>query len=566
MGIISRIFVCQKKVLIRKFNYAALKEFKWNVPEKFNFAQDVIDKHATDPDTVKSIAFHHLSNRTGTRKWTYEEFSEDSKKYAAAILALGRITRAVIVLPRIPEWWILNIAAMRTNTVLLPGTPQLTAKDLDKRLGVSKADAVIVDEVTAQKIEEVADIHEKTLKFKILIGGDANHRLKKKGWILFNDLLKQADIKDVPTLDTSSDQLMQIFFTSGTTGAPKMCAHTQGSYGYCHWVTGKWLGLERNSLHWNISDTGWAKSAWSNVFAPWTHAAGVFIHDMPRFEPQEVLKVLQNEPITTLCAPPTLYRSLVQIPDLDKFQTIKHCISAGEPLNENVYRDWHQKTGLWIREGYGQTETTLLAATFHGMKIKPGSMGKPAPGYDVRIVDDDAEELEINQEGNIAVYFGEGREKGGLFAGYVDRPEMTASVFKKDFYFTGDRGYVDGDGYIWFTSRQDDVIISAGYRIGPFEVESALIEHPAVIESAVVGSPDQERGQVVKAFIILSPAYKSKIEGNEKAEAKLVTELQNHVKATTAPYKYPRRIEFLDELPKTVSGKVRRTELRSLEN
>ena len=539
----SKILTYQK-IFVRKFNYAALNGFKWNVPEKFNFAQDVIDRHAKDPETAKSIAFHHLSNFTGTRKWTYEEFSFDSKKYAAAISGLGKISRAIIVLPRIPEWWILNIAAMRTNTVLLPGTPQLTAKDLNKRLGVSKADAVIVDEVTANKIEEVAANHESTLKFKILIG-DYNEKLRQKGWILFSDLLAQASIKDVPMLDTPSDQVMQIFFTSGTTGAPKMCAHTQGSYGYCHWVTGKWLGLERNSLHWNISDTGWAKSAWSNVFAPWAHAASVFIHDMPRFEPNEVLKVLKHEPITTLCAPPTLYRSLVQIPQLSEFPTIKHCISAGEPLNENVHRDWHQKTGLRIREGYGQSETTLLAATFEGMKIKPGSMGKPAPGYDVRIVDNDANELQINVEGNIAVYFGEGREKGGLFAGYVDKPDMTASVFKKDFYFTGDLGYVDEDGYIWFVSRQDDVIISAGYRIGPFEVESALIEHPAVIESAVIGSPDNERGHIVKAFVVLGPSYRRKIDGNDDERVKLISELQNHVKAQTAPYKYPRKIEFL---------------------
>ena len=428
---------------------------------------------------------------------------------------------------------------------------------------MSESDAIIVDVTTAQKVDHILSDHGKTLVHKIVVGDDVDKtNLKSKGWISLQDILEQENNPNCQdNLQTSSKQIMQIFFTSGTTGAPKMCAHTHGSYGYCHWVTGKyWLDLKPSDLHWNISDTGWAKSAWSNLFAPWSQGAGVFIHDMPRFEVEDVIKVLQEVPITTLCAPPTLYRSLIKSDNVKDFKSLNHCVSAGEPLNEEVIKTWHDKTGLWIREGYGQTETTLVAATFKGMDLKPGSMGKPAPGYDVKILDHDGKILPNGEEGNIALDYE--TSAGALFEEYVGDPEKTKKAFKNGFYLTGDRGYIDQDGYIWFTSRQDDVIISSGYRIGPFEIESALIEHPAVLESAAVGSPDPARGQIVKAFIVLANNYQNKIKGNPKEKEFLIKELQNHVKATTAPYKYPRKIEFVDELPKTVSGKIKRVELR----
>ncbi len=549
--------VCHARIYVNK--RALSSDFTWNIPAKFNFAQDIIDAHASDKSKQNLVAFHHMSSKAGSQKWTFEEMSQDSKDFASALLRIGHMQKALIILPRIPEWWILNIAAMRTGTVLLPGTTQLTSQDLQSRLAISKADTIIVDNQGAYKIEAIQGSLE--LKHKVLVDKVQDESLKGKGWVYLSDLVGLKDNPACPSdLKTKSDELLQIFFTSGTTGAPKMCAHTHGSYGYCHWVTGKfWLDLKPTDLHWNISDTGWAKSAWSNLFAPWSQAAGVFVHDMPRFEAGQVLQVLKSQPITTLCAPPTLYRSLIQCQDLCELDHLRHCVSAGEPLNEEVIRAWHDKTGLWIREGYGQTETTLVAATMKDMKVKPGSMGKAAPGYDVRIINDKGVQVPDGMEGNIAIHCPPGRVQGGLFAGYVDNSEMTAKAFVNDYYLTGDRGFMDQDGYIWFTSRDDDVIISAGYRIGPFEVESALLKHPGVIESAVVASPDLSRGQVVKAFVILSPDYQLKL---PKMKDSVIKELQEHVKAETAPYKYPRKIEFVDELPKTVSGKIRRTELR----
>lgn len=552
MKILTRVY----KLPIVRFS-SSFNGFQWNIPSKFNFAQDVIDAHAKDKG--QKTAFHHVSVSGSTQKWSFQELSQESKNVAAALLSLGQIERALIVLPRIPQWWFLNIAAMRTGTILLPGTTQLTASDIESRLVMSKSDAIIVDIVGAKKVEQIQGRN--LLKHKILVADETTSDLKSKGWILLQDLLEQPDNPACPSnLTNSSSDICQIFFTSGTTGAPKMCAHTHASYGFCHWVTGKyWLDLTSNDLHWNISDTGWAKSAWSNIFAPWSQAAGVFVHDMPRFEADKVLQVLKKEPVTTLCAPPTLYRSLIQLKNLSEFPNLRHCVSAGEPLNEEVMTAWYEKTGLWIYEGYGQTETTLLAATLKNMKVKPGSMGKAAPGYDVRIINDEGIEVSKGEEGNIAVFCDPNKEQGGLFAGYVDNQKLTEKAFLKHFYLTGDRGFMDNDDYIWFSSRQDDVIISAGYRIGPFEVESALLKHPAVMESAVVSSPDISRGAVVKAFIVLSPEFKA------RNADELVKEIQDHVKKTTAPYKYPRKIEFVDELPKTVSGKIRRTELRERE-
>jgi len=365
-------------------------------------------------------------------------------------------------------------------------------------------------------------------------------------------------------VDSRKDDIMQIFFTSGTTGKPKMVPHTHSSYGYCHSVTGKyWLDLTSQDLMWNISDTGWAKSAYSTVFGPWSQGATVFVHGMGRFTTPQVLDTLANYPISVLCAPPTLYRSLVQ-EDLKrwKMNSLRHCVSAGEPLNEEVIYSWEEATGLVIKEGYGQTETTLLIGTFKKMSkwVKPGSLGKVAPGYDVRIVNNMGKEVPRGEQGNIGVRC-KPEMPPGLFKGYSQDAQASANCFCGDFYLTGDRGVQDEDGYFWFFSRTDDLIISSGYRIGPFEVESALIEHEAVLESAVVSSPDVERGQVVKAFIVLSDKFKD-IKGYEEAEKKLIDELQVHVKSTTAPYKYPRKIEFVTSLPKTISGKIRRTELR----
>jgi acetyl-CoA synthetase len=350
---------------------------------------------------------------------------------------------------------------------------------------------------------------------------------------------------------------MLLYFTSGTTGMPKMVAHTQASYGIGHQITGKyWLDLGPDDRHLTLSDTGWAKAAWGKLFGPWSQGACNVVYDFRgRFEPTKILDVLQRQRVTTFCAPPTAYRALI-LEDLGKWDlsSIRHAVSAGEPLNPEVIDAWHRATGLEIREGYGQTETVVIVGSFPCLPQKRGSMGRPSPGYDVRVIDEAGSELPPGKEGDIAVRVRPERPVG-LFEAYANDPQATADSFRGDFYVTGDRAVRDDEGYLWFVGRKDDVIKTSGYRVGPFEVESALLEHPAVAESAVVGVPDDRIGQRVKAYVILKPGF--------VASEQLASELQNHVKQVTAPYKYPREIEFVTELPKTISGKIRRNELRA---
>ncbi|RME65489.1 MAG: acyl-CoA synthetase, partial [Alphaproteobacteria bacterium] len=344
---------------------------------------------------------------------------------------------------------------------------------------------------------------------------------------------------------------------SGTTDYPKMAVHGHG-YAIGHLTTGRyWLDLQPGDLHWNVSDTGWAKAAWSSYFAPWLQGACVFADTRPGFDPRRTLDLLAAWPITSLCAAPTVYRMLVQ-QDLGRyrFAHLRHCVGAGEPLNPEVIAKWQRATGLVIRDGYGQTETTLLCGSFPPLAVRPGAMGRPAPGIALAVIDEDGQPLPPGEEGDIAVKV-KPEPPAGLFKGYKDDAERTQACFKGEWYLTGDRAYRDDDGYFWFVARGDDVILSSGYRIGPFEVESALISHPAVAESAVVASPDPTRGEVVKAFVVLAAGF-------APSDA-LKRALQDHVKSVTAPYKYPRKIAFVDSLPKTVSGKIRRVELRQKE-
>ncbi|XP_057172562.1 acyl-coenzyme A synthetase ACSM3, mitochondrial-like [Ursus arctos] len=404
------------------------------------------------------------------------------------------------------------------GTVLIPGTTQLTQKDILYRLQSSKAKCIITNEVLAPAVDAVAPKCD-NLRSKLIVSQnpkDGCGNLK---------MMKHASDNHT-CVKTKHDEMMAIYFTSGTSGSPKMTGHTHSSFGLGLSVNGRyWLDLTPSDVMWNTSDTGWAKSAWSSVFSPWIQGACVFAHYLPRFEPTSILQTLSKFPITVFCSAPTAYRMLIQNDMTSyKFKSLKHCVSAGEPINPEVTEQWRKRTGLDIYEGYGQTETVLICGNFKGMKIKPGSMGKPSPAFDVK-----------------------------------DNPTKTASTLRGNFYITGDRGYMDEDGYFWFVARSDDIILSSGYRIGPFEVESALIEHPAVVEAAVVSSPDPIRGEVVKAFIVLTPDYKS------HDQEQLKKEIQEHVKKTTAPYKYPRKVEFVQELPKTISGKIKRNELRKKE-
>ncbi|XP_048407796.2 acyl-coenzyme A synthetase ACSM3, mitochondrial-like isoform X2 [Stegostoma tigrinum] len=541
-------------------DYESIKqEYKPEVPEYFNFANDVLDKWSgieKAENRGSNPAFWWLSEYGQEVKWSFQDLEVHSKKVANVLsdaCDLQLKDRVLVVLPRVPEWWLINIACIRTGTILIPGTTQLTARDILHRLQASKAKCIVTDDSLADAVESVASKCT-SLKAKIVVS-----KKHKQGWINFQDLFRNAS-DNHRCAKTKSVDPMAIFFTSGSTGPPKMVLHTQCSYGIGHTMNGRyWLDLTPSDVIWNTSDTGWAKNAWNSFFAPWIQGACAFVHQMPRFEPKIILEVLSKYPITTFCCPPTAYRMLVQN-DLTsyRFRSLQHCVTGGEPSSPEVMAKWKEETGLDIYEGYGQSETVLLCATLKGMKIKPGSMGKPVPSINVQIIDENHNVVPPGVEGQIAIQMKPVRPLG-LFSGYIADPEQTAAVLQEDYYLTGDCGRMDEDGYIWFHERSDDVILSAGYRIGPFEVENALATHRAVADCAVVSSPDPIRGEVVKAFIVQNAAY------TLADPDKLIQELQDHVKKVTAPYKYPRKIEFVKELPKTISGKVKRSELRKKE-
>lgn len=528
---------------------ATCASFRWNRPERFNFTGDVIDRWAdSEPDRLALVCVDGGGNEL---RFSYADMAQASRRLCNVLVGAGvdRGDPVIVVLGRVPEWWQVVTAALRMGAVISPGTTQLSAKDLEYRINALRAACIVTDATGAAKVDEVF-AQSPSLKVRIVVGGP------REGWLDYGAAAAAASEK-YETAPTAADEDALCYFTSGTTGHPKMCMHAH-SYGLGHVTTGRfWLDLRPGDLHWNISDTGWAKAAWSSYFGPWNCGAAVFVHRTAAFDAKQTLRLLQRYPVTTMCGAPTVYRMLV-LEDLAayRFPSLRHCVSAGEPLNPEVIEKSKQGTGITIRDGYGQTETVLLCGSFPCIELRYGSMGRPAPGIDLRVIDDEGRELPPGTEGNIAVR-ARPEAPQGFFKGYRDAPEMTSGTFKGEWYLTGDRACMDQDGYFWFVGRADDLILSAGYRIGPFEVESALIEHPAVAESAVVSSPDGIRGEVVKAFVVLAPGY----EGSEE----LKTELQEYVKKVTAPYKYPRRLEFLDSLPKTVSGKIRRIELRRRE-
>jgi acyl-coenzyme A synthetase/AMP-(fatty) acid ligase len=523
--------------------------FTWKVPERFNFARDVVDRWAEDPE---KLAMWCVTDNGGELKRTFLDISRASRKLANVLSRAGikRGEVVIVILNRNPAWWEIMTACIRMGAIIIPGTTQLTAKDLEYRINAAEAACFITDTANAPKLEQVLG-RCPTLKARVIVGDP------RQGWITYDEALRDAP-ETFETADTRSDEGAIVYFTSGTTGHPKMTLHTHTSYPLGHQTTGKyWLDLTPDDLHWNISDTGWAKAAWSSYFGPWSCGAAVFVHTADRIDPATTLSCLQQYPITTMCGAPTLYRMLV-LQDLGgcSFPSLRHCVGAGEPLNAEIIDTWKEATGITIRDGYGQTETVCLCASFACIEPRFGSMGKRTPGFDLQVIDEEGNVLPPNVEGDIAVRVTPERPLG-LFKEYWKDPEKTAASHRGEWYLTGDRAYVDEDGYFWFVGRADDVILTSGYRIGPFEVESALIEHPAVAESAVVSSPDSMRGEVVKAFVVLAPGFTGSDE--------LVTELQEHVKGATAPYKYPRKIQFVTELPKTVSGKIKRVELRDAE-
>ena len=522
----------------------------------YNFGFDVIDRWA-EKDRNK-LAMIWLNQEGKEKKYSFRDLKNLSNQAANILIKYGiqKGDRVLLMLPRVPEWWIFVIGLIKLGAVLCPCPTMLTSKDIKYRLNVGKFKMIITNLENSAKVEEVIE-ECSTLTCRFLVDGEL------PGWANFqNELLYPAPVsfRSVSLPDgkkTLSTDPMLIYFTSGTTGEPKMVLHNQ-SYPLGHIVTARlWQGVTEKDVHFTSSDTGWAKCAWGKIFGQWIEGACIFVYDARgKFKATELLPILEKYEISTFCVPPTIYRMLI-LADLEKFdlRELRRCTSAGEPLNPEVVRVWMEGTGRTISEGYGQTETVCCIGTFKGMETKPGSMGRPAPGWHVELHDEDGNQVPQDEEGRIAI--GLNPRPVGLFVEYTNSPEANASSFVNGFYYTGDKAYKDKDGYFWFVGRDDDIIKSSGYRIGPFEVESALLEHPAVQESAVVGSPDLIRGVIVKAFIVLKPGY-----GPSET---LIKEIQNHVRKTTAPYKYPRAVEFVDELPKTLSGKIKRNELRQRE-
>src|SRR3989449_364825 len=539
---------------------AERREFKLDVSEYFNFAADVIDKQAQNPDKEAML---WIGQHGEERHIPFAHFSDASSRAANAFssLAIGKGDPVLVMLPRIPEWWETILGLMRLGAIPIPCTTLLTPKDIQFRSEVAEARAFITDQEGAHKFDQVR-AECPTVTQTILIAESGPDTAGRENWTEYHTITAEASAEFTGP-KTRSDDACLVYFTSGTVGYPKMVLHTHASYPIGHTITGKyWLDLHEDDLFWNLSETGWAKFSWSNLFGPWIQGAAMFIQDSRgKFNPIETLEMLNKYPITTLCAPPTVYRMLVLDEPMKYMKAhppkaLRHCVGAGEPLNPEVIKVWEDETGMTIRDGYGQTETVLLCANFPPIQVKPGSMGKPSPGFEVSVIDHEGNPLPPNKEGDIAVRIKPMRPTW-MFKEYWRNPDATSACIRGEWYITGDRAYKDEDGYFWFVGRADDVIISAGYRIGPFEVESALKEHPAVAESAVIASPDEMRGEIVKAFVILAPGF--------TASPELASELQEHVKRVTAPYKYPREIEFVESLPKTISGKIRRVELRDME-
>ncbi|HXQ93463.1 MAG TPA: AMP-binding protein [Nitrososphaerales archaeon] len=535
---------------LERGDYQALTESKIDVPEYFNWTQELFESVHTKRNPNKT-ALLWTDQRGNETKYTFLELAGRSNKFLNLLRekGLSKDDSIFVMLPVLPEIWLSYLTAIKGGFVLIPAATILTAEDIAYRFNQFFPSVVVTDSSGAERIDAAIKILGKEVRFKIIVGG------KRDQWIRVEEIDSHSDLAK-PEKTKSHDRLL-IFFTSGTTGLPKMAVHTHESYPIGHLTTATWLGVKSNDVHYNISQPGWAKFAWSSFFAPWLMGATIFGHHYAgRFVAKEQLKLLEKYHVSTFCAPPTVWRTLI-LEDLSSYRfKLREVVSAGEPLNPEVIVSWKKSTGLTLRDGYGQTESTLIAGNLPGSDVKLGSMGRPVFPYDVAIVDENGIELVPNAEGKIAVRLRP--RPTGLFLGYVGaRDERALSAFHDDLYFTGDRAYKDIDGRIWFVGRADDVIKASDYRIGPFEVESMLLRHPAVAESAVVGSPHATRGNVVKVFVILKEGYAPSKE--------LADDIFTFSRANLASYKVPRLLEFTPELPKTISGKIRRIELRAKE-
>ena len=527
----------------------ALQSINFRNEDRFNFAFDIVDAIAKrEPDKVAMV---HVDKAKNARRFTFNDMKRASNQCANYFKSLGikKGDRVMLVLKRHYQFWFAILGLHKLGAVAIPATNQLVAHDFEYRFQAAEVDAILctADGDVAHQVD-LAQASCPTLKTKLLVGG------KRDGWRDFDEEFSLYSTHYYRTEESPcGDDLMLMFFTSGTTGYPKIAAHTH-KYPLGHYVTAKyWHGVSDDGLHFTISDTGWGKALWGKLYGQWLCEGAVFTYDFDRFAASDILPMFAQYGITTFCAPPTMLRMMVK-EDISQYDlsSVRHMTTAGEALNPEVYRQFKKATGLRIMEGFGQTELTLAIANLAGGTHKLGSMGKPSPLYDIDIVDADGQSVPDGEVGEIVVRTAD-KVPCGLFAGYYNNQEATDKVWHDGYYHTGDTAWRDEDGFYWYVGRVDDVIKSSGYRIGPFEIESVIMELPYVLECGVSAAPDEVRGQVVKASIVL-------VKGTEPTE-ELKKEIQTYVKEHTAPYKYPRIVVFRDELPKTISGKIQRNRL-----
>ena len=545
----NKEYVSSKFVECTEAENGALQKIEFKNEDKFNFAFDIVDEIAKkDPE---KLAMLHIDKNKVERRFTFNDMKRASNQCANYFKSLGikKGDRVMLVLKRHYQFWYAILALHKLGAVAIPATNLLQEHDFDYRFNAAEVSAIVctADGDVAHQVDLAAPASP-TLKTKILVGGE------REGWHNFDEEFPLFSAHFYRTEDTAcGDDLMLMFFTSGTTGYPKIAAHNY-KYALGHYVTAKyWHGVDENGLHFTISETGWGKALWGKLYGQWLCEGAVFTYDFDRFDAADILPMFAKYHITTFCAPPTMLRMMIK-QDISQYDlsSIKHMTTAGEALNPEVYRQFEKATGLQIMEGFGQTELTLMIANLMGNSHKLGSMGKPTPAYDVDILDPDGNPVPDGETGEIVVKTSD-KVPCGLFAGYYKNQEKTDEVWHDGYYHTGDTAWRDEDGFYWYVGRVDDVIKSSGYRIGPFEIESVIMELPYVLECGVSAAPDEVRGQVVKASIVL-------VKGTEPTE-ELKKEIQDYVKHHTAPYKYPRIVVFKDELPKTISGKIQRNKL-----
>lgn len=542
---------------VKKTTFESHRDFIENydivVPDNFNFAYDVVDEWAkTDPE---KRALCWTNDQGAHRDVSFGEMKQLSDKTAVFFqsLGIGKGDMVMLILKRNIEFWQTIVALHKIGAVAIPATHLLTDKDIAYRNNAASIKAIVAsaDEGLVEHINR-SMYQSFTVKWRVAVG-----RNIPAGWIDFHQGIENAEPFVKPLHVNDNHDIMLLYFTSGTTGQPKMVVH-DFTYPLGHITTAKyWHNLHENSIHLTVADTGWGKAVWGKLYGQWIVGACVFVYDFEgRFIPEDMLRMISSYRITSFCAPPTVYRFLIH-EDFEKYDlsALQYCTTAGEALNPSVFEEFYKKTGIKMKEAFGQTETAPTIVTFPWMEPKPGSMGVPNPLYEIDLITPDGRSAEDGEQGEI-VFYTDKKRPLALFLGYYRDEELTRRVYTGNVYHTGDTAWRDEDGYYWFVGRTDDVIKSSGYRIGPFEVESAVMTHPAVIECAITGVPDEIRGQIVKASVVLAEEYRG------RADEALVREIQEHVKKVTAPYKYPRMIEFVNELPKTISGKIRRVEIR----